>query len=50
MNKKLIEKYNLSERDIFLIEDYIHYGYSYSVLERKFTFEELEVILDSWEI
>lgn len=49
MNLELTKKYNLTERDIFLIEDYLHYGYGYSVLEQRFSFSELEVILDSWE-
>lgn len=49
-NKQLIKKYNITAKDIAVIEDHLHYGYGYEYLENRFSFSELEVILDTWTI
>ena len=49
-NKQLTNKYNLTAKDIAVIEDHLHYGYGYEYLESRFSFSELEVILDTWNL
>ncbi len=49
-NLKLINKYNITAKDIAVIEDHLNYGYGYDYLESRFSFSELEVILDTWTI
>jgi hypothetical protein len=49
-NKQLIKKYNMTAKDIAVIEDYLHYGHGYEYLESRFSFSELEVILDTWSV
>jgi hypothetical protein len=49
-NKQLINKYSITAKDIAVIEDHLHYGYGYEYLESRFSFSELEVILDTWTI
>ena len=48
-NNQLIKKFNMTAKDIAVIEDHLHYGYGYEYLEARFSFSELEVILDSKE-
>jgi hypothetical protein len=49
-NLKLISKYSITAKDIAVIEDHLNYGYGYEYLENRFSFSELEVILDTWTI
>jgi peptidyl-tRNA hydrolase len=50
MNKQLIKKYNITAKDIAVIEDHLNYSLGYEYLENRFSFSELEVILDTWTI
>jgi hypothetical protein len=49
-NQKLIKKFNITAKDIAVIEDHLHYGYGYEYLKNRFSFSELEVILDTWNL
>jgi hypothetical protein len=49
-NNQLIRKFNITVKDIAVIEDHLHYGYGYEYLEARFSFSELEVILDTWSV
>lgn len=49
-NNELIKKYNITAKDIAVIEDHLNYGHGYEYLESRFSFSELEIILDTWTI
>jgi hypothetical protein len=49
-NQKLIKKFNITAKDIAVIEDYLNYGYGHEYLENRFSFSELEIILDTWNV
>jgi len=48
INKQLISKYNLTQVDIEILEDYLEYGNCWNELEARFSFNALEELLDEW--
>jgi hypothetical protein len=49
-NQKLIKKFNMTAKDIAVLEDHLYNGNGYDYLESRFSFSELEVILDTWSV